>query len=952
LKRRINKNRFPTGGKIVSKQPQLILDDHELASRAAPRSVTERQAPQLPEHIEPALSRHNGANYYRCALQVNTPFQDSFKGFDSRHRRNSTAYQRDYALALAKACKKIGVNVIGLCDHNSVEYVETIRHELEQENIFVFPGFEVASTEGIHILCLFNPDAEVKDLDHLLTELGLRPKERWTKSEGLVPRQSPLAFPQIIERVQRQREGICIAAHVENENGLLNECAKTTRAQYFTDSNLLAAQISGRREDLAEFYRKVVDNELPHYHRQQPVALLNCLDVYNLKELSKPECSTWIKMTSPSIEGLWQAFLDPASRLRLLSDQAPQPRAELIAIQWQGGFLDGNAIRFNENLNCLIGGRGTGKSTIIESVRYVLDLAPIGADVRQSQEGILKEVLRSGTRISLLVRSPRPAPCYYLIERTCHEAPIVQDENGHELPIRPREILSGVEIFGQHEIAEIAKDSAKQYQLLRRFRAPEAADLENRKHELSRELETNRLDLAQTEKQTETIAEKLTRLPAVEEKLRRYKEHGIDKKLNEQSLLAREEAIVKTSRERLPLFKKALDQLHQNLAQSAAHLENAPAEDLPNADLMERLEEVLAQFYESAQNHLSEMAALYQQTMDELLDISKTWEKRRQATLSEYQKALRELHKYAIDGEDFMKLRREYEILLPLQREARKLEQRRDDLLSSRRELLEEWEKVKLQLFELDQEAAKNISHELAGSVRANVAREFDLAPLIDLLKEHITGRQANVIYERLHEKKLISLADFVQHIREGKETLCEIYGFKEKEKTLMALAELSEKALREMEELDLPTTIHLELNVARQHQTINWKAMADLSTGQKATVILLLLLSESETPLIIDQPEDDLDNSFIAETIIPTLRREKRRRQFIFATHNANLPVLGDAELIIALDATGEGKTGSAKIDDDHLGAIDRTSVKLQVEQILEGGKQAFEKRRAKYGF
>jgi hypothetical protein len=102
----------------------------------------------------------------------------------------------------------------------------------------------------------------------------------------------------------------------------------------------------------------------------------------------------------------------------------------------------------------------------------------------------------------------------------------------------------------------------------------------------------------------------------------------------------------------------------------------------------------------------------------------------------------------------------------------------------------------------------------------------------------------------------------------------------------------------------------------------------------------------------VIDQPEDDLDNRFITDVVIPILRREKRRRQFLFATHNANLPVLGDAELIVTLEASGEGETGSAKINDEHIGSIDLASVKYQVEQILEGGKQAFEMRRAKYGF
>jgi predicted ATPase len=907
-------------------------------------------AANWPEIITQAASRPNGARFYRCALQVNTPFQDNFKGFDSRHRRGTAPYQRDYALALAKGCKKFGIDAIGLCDHNSVDYVETVRDQLGQEGIIVFPGFEVASTEGIHLLCLFDPSAGVEQLNHLLTQLGLPPHDRWTNGKGLAPRQSPLTFPQLLEYVQGHRQGICIAAHVERENGLLYECAKTTRAQYFTDPNLLAAQIAGRREDLKGFYRKVIDGEYEHYQRQQLLALINCLDVYNLKDLGEPVCSTWIKMSSPSIEGLWQAFLDPDSRLRLLSEEPPEPHTELVAVAWQGGFLDGGMIHFNENLNCLIGGRGAGKSTVIESLRYILDLEPIGDDVRRSHAGILQQVLRTGTHISLLVHSHSPSPCLYLIERTYPEAPSVRDEQGNELPIHPGEILPGVEIFGQHEIAEIAKDPPKQYQLLRRFRAAEAAEFEARKQELLRALEGNRLELAKTEKDIEAVEEKLNRLPAVEEKLRRYKKMGIETKLNEQSQLTREESIIKAGRQQLPAFKKGFEMLHQAVTQIVAFREGLATDDLPNHDLMERVDVALANFEEQARNSLDEVSEAWKQTEAELLEISKDWEMRRQAKRGEYEKMLRELHKEAIDGAEFMKLRKEYEMLVPLQKVARKLQQQSDELLAQRHLLLEEWEETKSQLFEFDQEAADKISEELAGRVRARVVREFDLNPLFELLKRHVKGLRTDHLYNRLHEKNLIALADFIQHIREGKETLCDIYELQAK--TATALAGLSPKAVREMEELELPTTIYLELNVAHKGQTPNWKVMQELSTGQKATVILLLLLLERETPLVIDQPEDDLDNSFIAETIIPTLRQEKRRRQFLFATHNANLPVLGDAELIVTLEASGEGETGNVKINDEHVGSIDQASVKFQVEQILEGGKQAFEMRRAKYGF
>jgi hypothetical protein len=156
-----------------------------------------------------------------------------------------------------------------------------------------------------------------------------------------------------------------------------------------------------------------------------------------------------------------------------------------------------------------------------------------------------------------------------------------------------------------------------------------------------------------------------------------------------------------------------------------------------------------------------------------------------------------------------------------------------------------------------------------------------------------------------------------------------------------------------ELEELELAPTTQVELNVAAEGQPAHWRRLEDLSTGQKATAVLLLLLLESDAPLVVDQPEDDLDNRFITDSVVPKMRQEKRRRQFVFATHNANIPVLGDAELIVGLTAFGEaGQEGKARIPAEHMGSIDARAVRELVEEVLEGGRAAFEMRRLKYGF
>ena len=115
----------------------------------------------------------------------------------------------------------------------------------------------------------------------------------------------------------------------------------------------------------------------------------------------------------------------------------------------------------NPNLNVLLGGRGAGKSTVIESVRYVLGLEPIGEDALKAQQGIVRQVLRSGTKISLLVRSMRPAPRDYTIERIIGNPPDVRDQDGQLSNLLPKEVLPRIEVYGQHEISELTNSPEK-----------------------------------------------------------------------------------------------------------------------------------------------------------------------------------------------------------------------------------------------------------------------------------------------------------------------------------------------------------------------------------------------------------------------------------------------------------------------------------------------------------
>ena len=231
---------------------------------------------------------------------------------------------------------------------------------------------------------------------------------------------------------------MCIAAHVAAEGGLFRKLSGQTRAGVWKSPALLACALAGPVSDAPDNIRPILQNREAEYRRDRLPAIINAQDVTSPEGLQQPGSSCLIKMSEVSVEALRQAFLDPLSRVRLNSDLQAEPHAEFVALAWEGGFLRDSAVHFNENLNVLVGGRGTGKSTMIESLRYVLALDPLGDDARKAHQGVLREVLKSGTKVSLLVRSHRPSPRWYTIERTVPNPPVVKDESGAVLTLTPQ----------------------------------------------------------------------------------------------------------------------------------------------------------------------------------------------------------------------------------------------------------------------------------------------------------------------------------------------------------------------------------------------------------------------------------------------------------------------------------------------------------------------------------
>lgn len=885
-----------------------------------------------------------GAVFHRCALQVNPHrYGATFRG-EADGGEAST-----HANAIVERAAEIGVSVLAITDHNDVSGVPAFRSAATARGLHIFPGFELSSSEGVHILCIYPQDTDDARLGRFLGEFGIA---NTTPSSDL----SNKSFVEIPGKV-REQGGVAVAAHVTNDSGLFKVFSGQPRIQAWQGDDLLAVQIPGPVEELPQDVRQIVENRNADYRRAHAaeeglaIAAVNAKDIVTPEDLDDRSATCWIKMSEVSIEGLRQAFLDPGSRIRLNPKEGklePEEHAELVALAWEGGFLDGAAVHFNPNLNVLVGGRGTGKSTVVESIRSVLGLDAVGDDARKAHEGIVRHVLKSGTKISLLVRAHRPAVREYRIERTVPNPSLVRDDQGEVSNLSPQDVLPHVEVFGQHEISELTKSREKLTRLLDRF-VERDESLPRRKSDLRRDLEKSRRSLLDARAEIRQTEERLAALPGLEETLERFREAGLEERLKEQSLLVREDRVLSSIPERLAPFRDCLEHLKREMPIDRVFLSAKALEDLPGKEILTRANEVFAQLDRDLERIAQELEQALQRADHGVGAVRAAWEMRKKDVQAAYEKILRELQKSRVDGEEFIRLRRQIEDLRPLRERESLVRRVEKEHADRRRALLAEWEDSKAAEFRRLDRAAKKVNQKLRDKVQVEVTAGGDREPLFRILREEVGGRLSEAI-ESLRGTRDLSLTQFVEGCRAGPDALSKPYSITPAQAERVAKAE--PEVLMRIEELDLPPTTAIRLNTALAGDPPAWQALEELSTGQKATAVLLLLLLESDAPLIVDQPEDDLDNRFITEGVVPRMRDEKQRRQFIFSTHNANIPVLGDAELIVGLTASGEAEYGQARIASEHMGSIDSKPVRELVEEILEGGKEAFERRRRKYGF
>ncbi len=882
-----------------------------------------------------------GSRFYKCALQVN-----SFSY--AQHRGKTSLQEADYNKQILQQCQDNHIEVVGLSDHGKVEDSEELRNLLQQNGIAVFPGFEIASSEKIHMVCLYPEDSSLAKLNQYLGQLM---GENSTKLAQEPTHPSSFSCEQIANKVTNDQEGFWYAAHLTGNNGLLRlDGGGGNYVQLWKKEELVkAGQIPGPIEDVPDKYnyQQIIQNKNPDYKRIRPIAIINAKDIEHPETLSDPSASCLIKMTEPDFSAFRKAFFDPESRIRL-NHQRPKNRYSVIeSIQWQGaGFFLEADLCLSENLNAIIGGRGTGKSTLIEGIRYVLDLPTRGQDNKVS-EALRKNNL-GDSKIILRVTSKAQSGQRYTISRRYGEQTIVKNEQEQPSHLSPRDILPDVVLLGQNEILEIEKDDSAKLALINDF-LPDSHEFDETLQEIKRQLADNRKKWIKADEDFDLLNAVVQRELKLKEQVEQFKKLGIEKKLKNVNLLEKENSIQTDIQRQIELVQKWLKDYEDVF--ELEFLQDASINPLPNKviliemrGMLEVLKEQLDGLVQQAKRHLEDARNKQDALQTE-------WESSVSKIKDELQQAIALLPEQA--GKTGKMLGREYtDIIKALTLiDKQKNEHKRQKALikeikRERNILLEKYRDTAFNRFDaLKKSSGKLNRDELKGKVRIRVERCGNLRSLKDFLLTIEGIGEAKIKWlDQTVDVDLLAWSKWIEE--KGAQAFMDKYGsIGLQNSTIDKLLNLNLQKRLELEEIELKDKVEIELNIAHDDEE-DYKLLNDLSTGQKCTAILNLLLSSRDDPLIVDQPEDHLDNAFIADRIVQDLRQLKTKRQFIFATHNANIPVFGDAELITVLHSDKHG----GKITE--MGAIDKPEVSERAAEILEGGKAAFEMRRHKYGY
>jgi AAA domain len=840
--------------------------------------------------------------------------------------------------------------------------------------LVVFPGLELTLAVPCQALLIFSSDFPDDRLPAVLEKLGIEPAGS-EEAKAKQPAQLPFhSFKDLYDRLDEtswlKGQYTILPNVTDGGHGTL------MRSQFYAkyrEMPCVGGYLDGPVSNIGDGNEAAFAGKDKNRGYKR-LAVVQTSDARKFEEIGSNV--SWIKWAEPTAEAIRQACL--AEESRITHAEPTLPAVHITRVRVSASLFMGSVdLDLNPQYNAFIGGRGTGKSTCLEYLRWALcdeerrDPNEDGLDGSRRRRLITQtlEAVDGNVEVHFEVNG-----IPHLVRRHAKDGELMLKIGDAELQSATEEevrSLLPIEAYSQRQLSSVGvrleelqrfvtgpvrtqldELAARDEELVRDIR--ENFVQVQRQHSLEVEVHRGELAVSSLGQQIEQLRETLSGLSEADRQTLARKA-GFDEA----------GAWVAGWRSKIEQVRDELGSASATLERLSGELGEALGEDLPERDLLEGLRARIEQALREAAGTVRERRERLEQQLGPQSEIAAeiaSWEAASAQFGSVYEEATKRSTSHASKVGELSELESRQAELKETLRKRREELSVFEDPSALHDQLRARWIEVQKERSELLATRCALLTGLSDQLIRAGVQRGAGTTRLDEGFRSMVKG--SNLRGNKI-ETFLRAVETAADPLASWHEALDELEALALAHADPASQPPAPTSALKAFTESDLERILPkvtpeklLELSLAGldDHPVFEYRtkegeyiAFSDASAGQQATALLRVLLNQPGSPLVIDQPEDDLDSQVLLE-IVDLIWKAKERRQLIFASHNANLVVNGDAELVVCCDYrdAGDHSAGEIKLE----GAIDMPKVRDEITVVMEGGEKAFRLRKEKYGF
>lgn len=913
-----------------------------------------------------------GLKWYKCDFHLHTMKSKCYRDKDI-----------DTPQSWVEEVKQKGLKCIAITDHNDYRGIDEIKQLCEENDIIAFPGVELScDSSKVHLLILFDTTCSGENVRDFLSSVGI-----YSETLGDSASTGQGTIDQVCEKAQGMG-ALVIAAHIDEFNGICeisyDNVNKLLDRKYLSAVQVVNVDVWEKYQadhnidaacaKLSEKYgREISKDKAKEWYNTYLQALNSDLPLLSFSDNPCDEGQskhglwgigrsyTWLKMhTGPDLESVRQAFLSFDMRVRNIFESRNIPDIEpelwIQKVEIENTLLNENdtiEVSFNPQLNTIIGGRGSGKSSIIRVIAggtksfdaENLDLIKAEQDnfYKQVNKKDKKGIFQKDSKITMYLN--RAEQSYKLeiddIQNMENQSrKLYRLEEGEWIEISDVNYLDffKAQIYTQKQIYELAIDSNSLLSIIDRDIQEIDQVVIDKDTKLNKVI-AKCLEINDLEKTIGEETRYITELKDIEEQISRYESSGISEVLKKKQKFETQSKIFndyyRTRNEQSEQLRKALDDLEPGDEKITI------IEDLELKDIMTQAVERYAQRKNSIKEILDLINLDLENLKKEVEDSG--WQNTGKDIATQYNEVVAKLRNEGINFDKLDELLEKKKSKINDLDKVRVSKEKLEIIQEERKQLYAEYSDASTQISQMRTKFLNNVIGQDT-NVKFQIQRRRNRVSFIQMMKTVLNKSNATI------DEDIEMFAD-IFFGKDGTEKFREVVQNIKNKNNTTDYAARTRAAITEMTPEAFARMIYFipedDLVVSyKPEKSKKYIPLSNASAGQKTTAILTFLLAYGNLPLLLDQPEDDLDNKLVYDLIVTRLKKTKSKRQIIVVTHNANIPVNGDAEYIISMDSDTD------LIKTKYQGTMDDGNIRKEICDVMEGTQIAFEMRAKKYHF